>query len=79
MNANFMLLGATKLTKSQMKNVKGGISAEEYCCRVIHVIQNNLENFDQGAMDGANYAMNKCFGSNGYFPGEGQLNCSGYN
>ncbi len=29
MNANFMLQGATKLTKSQMKNVKGGAGN---CC-----------------------------------------------
>jgi natural product precursor len=32
MNTNFMLQGATKLSKSEMKNVKGGVSGFTCSC-----------------------------------------------
>lgn len=57
MNANFMLQNATKLTKSQMKNVKGGIPAEEYCATLREIIQNN--ELSDGAKEGAGYGWNR--------------------
>lgn len=39
MNINLMLQGATKLSKSEMKSVKGGVSADEYCDTLMDLIE----------------------------------------
>ncbi|MDO5665058.1 MAG: hypothetical protein Q4G63_07365 [Bacteroidia bacterium] len=52
-NKNFMLQGATKLSKSEMKNVKGGVPAAEYCATLREIATNNTLSY--GACQGANY------------------------
>ena len=60
-NLNEILHGATTLNKSEMKNVKGGVSREEYCATlrgIIHNIQEEEELTD-GEKDGAGYGWNR--------------------
>jgi hypothetical protein len=57
MNASFNLSSATMLSKSEMKNVKGGISAEEYCATLREIIQHN--ELSDGAKEGAGYGWNR--------------------
>ncbi|MDO5665056.1 MAG: hypothetical protein Q4G63_07355 [Bacteroidia bacterium] len=56
-NKNFMLQGATKLSKSEMKNVKGGIPAAEYCATLREIIHHN--ELSEGAREGAGYGWNR--------------------
>ncbi len=53
MKNKLMLQGATILGQQEMKNVKGGISAKEYCKNLRAVILNN-PSLSEGAKDGAN-------------------------
>lgn len=57
MSGNLMLQCATKLSKQDMKNVKGGISSKEYCDTLIAIMlepENHANgNIDQGACEGA--------------------------
>ena len=58
MIGNLMLQCATKLSKQDMKNVKGGISAEEYCSRLRMIVE--MRTIDQepmtyGECQGANH------------------------
>ena len=57
MNTNLMLQGATKLNKSEMKSVKGGISAEEYCEKLAYAIMHF--DLDEGACQGAAHGAKK--------------------
>lgn len=41
MNKKMMLQVATKLSKSEMKSVKGGVSADEYCATLREIATNN--------------------------------------
>ena len=57
MNKNLMLQGATKLSKSEMKSVKGGIPASEYCEKLAHALM--YFDLDEGACQGAAYGAKK--------------------
>jgi hypothetical protein len=79
LNLNVANLNATEiLSREELKKVLGGNGSEEYCCTVLDIIRDNGENFGSGAWEGAEHAMNTCFGSNGFFPGDRTLNCSQY-
>ncbi len=43
MNKNFVLKSAASLSKEEMKNVKGGISREEYCAKLQQVAGGSYE------------------------------------
>jgi len=55
--SNLTLQGATKLSKSEMKNVKGGISAAQYCEDLVQIIRHN--NLSEGACLRAAYGAEK--------------------
>ncbi|OPZ26832.1 MAG: hypothetical protein BWZ00_01582 [Bacteroidetes bacterium ADurb.BinA174] len=57
MEKNFMLQGATKLSKNEMKNVKGGVSEEEHCRNLYEIATNNF--LDEGAQEGLSYAWSE--------------------
>ena len=57
MNTNLMLHGATKLSKSEMKNVKGGIPAEEYCANLYNIYTHNV--LEGGALQGFVYGWQR--------------------
>ena len=63
-----------ELNKSQMKNIQGGVTPQEYCCELIWIIQNHTNEWDAGSWEGASYGLNLCFGSGGYFSSE-TLSC----
>ena len=66
-----------ELSKSAMKNVKGGSTPLEYCCDTLLIISLwggpswSTESWQQ-----AMYAVDECFGSSGYFPSQSELDCS---
>lgn len=43
---NEMLHEATTLNKSEMKNVKGGVSREEYCATLQQLANSNIQDED---------------------------------
>lgn len=61
MTTNLNLTGATKLTNKEMKKVKGGISAKEYCANMHMILSNpdNIANMSDGEIHGAAYGWNK--------------------
>ena len=52
-----MLQNATKLRKSEMKSVKGGVPASEYCATLREVVTNNTLSY--GDFQGANYGAER--------------------
>ena len=52
-NNNVMLQDATKLSKQEMKNVKGGVSREQYCATLRMIATENTLSY--GACQGANH------------------------
>lgn len=57
MNANFNLSSATMLSKNEMKNVKGGIPAEEYCANLYDIYTHNV--LEGGALQGFVYGWQR--------------------
>ncbi len=60
-NINILLKGAAKLNKQEMKNVKGGVSREEYCATlrdIIHSREESGEDLSPGEEAGAGYGWN---------------------
>lgn len=53
-----ILEGAKNLSKNEMKNVKEGVSKEEYCNTLRMILENNTITYDacEGASHGANDA-----------------------
>lgn len=51
-NINVLLKGAAKLNKQEMKNVKGGVSREQYCAELAENFQNNADSWDAGTIEG---------------------------
>lgn len=52
MNANFNLSGVTMLSKSEMKNVKGGIPAAEYCAIMEELWEHNADSWSAETIEG---------------------------
>ncbi|SEA01354.1 hypothetical protein SAMN05216331_11475 [Porphyromonadaceae bacterium KH3R12] len=52
-NISIMLKGATRLNNQEMKNVKGGVSASEYCNTLRMIATENTLSY--GACQGANH------------------------
>ncbi len=53
-----MLQGATKLNKNEMKSVKGGVPASEYC-DTLKEIMINKDSVTSGECVGANYGAER--------------------
>ena len=65
------LKDAHVLSNLEMKQIEGGVSAEEYCCTLIGLINGpSSEGWSSGAWEGAYYGMGICINLN-VFP----LNC----
>lgn len=52
MNKNFVLKSAASLSKEEMKNVKGGISLEEYCATMDMLWENNADDWSVDTLEG---------------------------
>ena len=55
------------LDDSEMKQIKGGVSPEDYCCTVTQQFVFNWGNWNEEQREAGNYAWNLCFGDGGYF------------
>jgi hypothetical protein len=55
---NLNLKDVKELSRQEMKQIEGGVSAEEYCATIKQDFQNNANNWSAGAFEGFWYGWN---------------------